>query len=187
MKKLISIFIILFLTISSLLAQNSYREKGTIGIDGGIGLSAISTFSSDYSLVVPPVKVDVGYTVLSVGAFSLSVGGYFSLGVDRVKFSDYNYQYDSNLTMNFTQFLVGPMGNVRYALSDNFDIFGKLIFGFYGIAGASDILVSNVRGSGVGGGAFVGGTWYFSPKMGVGAEFGAGGPTRLGVHLTFKI
>ena len=174
MKKLISILILLSLSISSLLAQNAYREKGTFAIDGGIGLSSLS---GEYSLVLPPVKLDAEYTLLTFGAGSLSVGGYFSLGVNRLR------SYD----MNVTTFLIGPMGNVRYAVSDDFDIFGKFIVGFVGVSTSDTLVNSYVRGSHAGGGAYVGGTWYFSPKMGMGAEIGYGGPTLFGVHLTVEI
>lgn len=174
MKKLVSSFIVIILSLTTMMAQNSYREKGTFSIDAGIGLG---TFPSGYSVTLPPVKVDAEYTVLTFGAGSLSVGGYFSLGVDRLT------SYD----MNVTTFLVGPMSSVRYAITDKFDIFGKVAIGYVGVSTSDSLVNSYVRGSHFGAGAYVGGTWYFSPKMGVGGEIGYGGPTLFGVHLTLKI
>lgn len=174
MKKLVSILVLLSVSLSSLMAQNSYRETGNISIDAGIGLGVLT---SGYSLALPPVKLDAEYTVMPFGAGSLNVGGYFSLGIDRLT------SYD----MTVTTFLVGPMSSVRYSLTDNIDIFGKVILGYVGVSTSDSLVNAYVRGSHVGGGAYVGGTWYFSPKMGVGAEIGYGGPTTLGVHLTFKI
>ena len=117
------------------------------------------------------------YTVLTFGAGNLNVGAYFSLGVDRL--NSYN--------MNVTTFLVGPMSSVRYSITDSFDIFGKVMIGYVGVQTSDSLVNSYVKGSHFGGGAYVGGTWYFSPKMGVGGEIGYGGPTLFGVHLTFKI
>ncbi len=174
MKKLVSILILLSVSISSLMAQNYYRETGNISIDAGVGLGVIT---SGYSLTLPPVKVDAEYTVLTFGAGSLNVGAYFSLGVDRLN------SYD----MTVTTFLVGPMGSVRYAITDNFDIFGKVMVGYVGVQTSDSLVNAYVRGSHIGGGAYVGGTWYFSSKMGFGGEIGYGGPTLFGVHLTFKI
>lgn len=174
MKRIISILVFLSFSISSLLAQGSYRETGSISINGGVGLGVRT---NGYSLVLPPVKVDAEYTLLTFGAGSLSIGGYFSLGIDKLT------SYD----MSVTTILVGPMSCVRYAITDNIDIFGKLIVGYVGVSTSDSIVNSYVRGSHAGAGAYVGGTWYFSPKMGVGCEVGYGGPTTFGIHLTFKI
>ena len=173
MKKLVSSIIVIILSLTTMMAQNSYRETGNITIDAGLGLSSLS---GGYSLVLPPVKVDAEYTLLSFGAGTLSVGGYFSMGVD--KYSSYD--------MNVTTFLVGPMSCVRYAVTDNIDIFGKLIVGYVGVSTSDSLVNSYIRGSHAGAGAYVGGTWYFSPKMGLGGEIGYGGPTLFGLHLTFK-
>ena len=157
------------------MAQNSYRENGDFSIDAGISIGTAGR--SGYTLVVPPLKVDTEYTILTMGAGSLSVGGYFSLGVDRLK------SYDTNVT----SFLIGPMADFHYAVTDNIDIFGKIIVGYLGISTSDTLLNSFVKGSHAGAGAYVGGTWYLSPKMGIGAELGYGGPSNLGAHLTFKI
>lgn len=174
MKKLVSSIIVIILSLTTMMAQNSYRETGNISFDAGIGLGVIS---SGYSLTLPPIKVDAEYTVLTFGAGNLNVGAYFSLGVDRL--NSYN--------MNVTTFLVGPMSSVRYSITDNFDIFGKVMVGYVGVQTSDSLVNSYVKGSHFGGGAYVGGTWYFSPKMGLGGEIGYGGPTLFGVHLTFKI
>lgn len=174
MKKLVSIFILLSLSISSMMAQNSYRETGNFSIEAGIGISVVS---SGYSMTLPPVKVDVEYTVLTFGAGSFNVGGCFNLGVEKLN------AYD----MKVTTFLLGPMANVRYAVTDNFDIFGKAIIGYVGVKTSNALVNSYVGDSHFGAGAYIGGTWYFSPKMGLGGEIGYGGPTTLGVHLTIKI
>ncbi len=175
MKKLISSLILLSMSLTSLMAQNSYRQNGDFTIDAGIGIGTAGR--SGYSLVIPPMKVDAEYTILTMGAGSLSVGGYFSLGVDRLK------SYDTNVTT----FLIGPMADFRYAVTDDIDIFGKIVVGYLGISTSDTLLNSIVKGSQAGAGAYVGGTWYLSPKMGIGAEMGYGGPSNLGVHLTFKI
>lgn len=174
MKKFFSVLILLSVSLYSLLAQNSYRDTDNISIDAGVGLSVIT---SGYSLTLPPIKVDAEYTVLTFGAGSLNVGAYFSLGIDRLN------SYD----ITVTTFLVGPMSSVRYSITDNFDVFGKVMVGYVGVQTSDSLVNSYVRGSHFGGGAYVGGTWYFSPKLGLGGEIGYGGPTLFGVHITFKI
>ena len=175
MKKLVFTLILLSVSIISLMAQNSYRKNCDFAIDAGVGIGTAGR--SGYSLVIPPLKVDAEYTILIKGAGSLSVGGYFSLGIDRLK------SYDTNVT----SFLIGPMADFRYAVTDNIDVFGKIIVGYIGISTSDTLLNSFVQGSHAGAGAYVGGTWYLSPKMGIGAEMGFGGPSNLGVHLTLII
>ena len=174
MKKLISTLILISVSLSSLMAQNAVRNTGDFAVDAGVG---IGSFSEGTSLVLPPLKVDAEYTVLTFGPGSLSVGAYFSLATNR--FTSYD--------VNYTLFLVGPMVDVRCALGENFDIFGKVIVGYLG-ANTSDSLVNQyVKGSYAAAAAYIGGTWYFSPKVGVGFEGGYGGPTTFGIHMTFKI
>jgi hypothetical protein len=174
MKKLISILVLISVSLFSLMAQNSIRETGNFSIDAGLGLG---TVSSGYSMAMPPLKVDAEYTVLTFGTGSFSVGAYLSLGIDRLK------SYD----MSVTTFLIGPMASVRYGITNDIDIFGKLILGYVGVSTSDTLVNSFVQGNHTGGGVYVGGTWYFSSKMGLGGEIGYGGPTTFGVHLTFMI
>ncbi len=174
MKKLISTLFLISVSLSSLMAQNAARNTGDFAIDAGVG---IGSFSEGTALVLPPLKVDAEYTVLNFGPGSLSVGAYFSLASSRLT------SYD----MKYTLFLVGPMVDVRCALGDNFDIFGKLVVGYVGASTTDPLVNEYIKGSHAAAAAYVGGTWYFSPKMGVGLEAGYGGPTTFGIHMTFKI
>lgn len=155
MKKLISIIVVLSISVSTLMAQNSAHERGNFSIEAGIGLPY-----SLSDLTFPPLKVDLDYTVLTFGNGSLSAGAYFSLS-----------QYNS-----YTYCLVGPMANVRYAFADNFEVFAKAIIGYRQMFDIKRI----------GAGTYAGITWYFSRNMGIGAEIGYGGPTLLGIHMSFK-
>lgn len=176
MKKLVSLFILMTLVLSSAMAQSAHREVGSLSINAGIGLGIAGR--SGYSVVLPPLKVDVDYTVLSFSnRMSLSAGGYFSLGTDRLK------SYDTTVTT----FLVGPMACFRYALTDSFDLFGKGIIGYLGVNTSEPMVNSIIGKSHVGAGFYVGGTWYFSSKLGLGAELGYGGPTTIGMHLTIRL
>jgi len=177
MKKHFTLTIILtvFLSIPAM-AQRAHREVGSFSADFGIGLGTAGR--SGYSFVLPPLKVDADYTVLNFGKnMSLSVGGYFCLGVDRLK------SYDTTVT----SFLVGPMVSFRYAIADDFNLFSRGIVGYIGVMTSDPVVNSYVRGSRAGAGFYLGGTWFFSPKMGLGAELGYGSPTNLGVHLTINI
>lgn len=79
MKELVSSVPVVIFSITSMMTQNSYRETGNISIDTGMGFGVKT---SGYSLVLPPVRVNVEYILITFGAGSLSVGGYFCLGVD---------------------------------------------------------------------------------------------------------
>lgn len=175
MKKIIITLITLTVSVISVTAQNARREIGNMFIDAGTGLSFVSRGS--YTMVLPPVKFDAEYALLDFGFGTLSVGAYFSMGIDKYQ------RYDHSVTT----FLAGPMASFHLPVSENVDLFGKLIVGYVGAKSSEPLLNSSIRTSGAGAGIYVGGTWYFSPKMGLGAEFGYGGPTSLGVHLSFRI
>lgn len=176
MKKFITISIFLILTISAVMAQPAHRKVGSFSVNAGIGLGTAGR--SGYSLILPPVKVDADCTFLTFGEkMSLSGGAYFSLGVDKLK------SYGTSVTT----FLVGPMVCFRYAIADNFNLFSKGIVGYVGVSTSDSLVNSYVKGSRAGAGFYLGGTWFFLPNIGVGAEFGYGGPTNLGVHLTLFI
>lgn len=176
MKKFITLSILFILGINTVMAQTAHRNVGSFSVDAGIGLGVAGR--SGYSLIIPPVKVDADYTLLTFGEkMSLSAGAYFSLGVDKFK------SYDTTVT----SLLVGPMVCFRYAVADNFNLFSKGIVGYIGVSTSDPLVNSYVRGSRAGAGFYLGGTWFFSPKTGVGAEFGYGGPTNLGIHLTINL
>lgn len=176
MKKFITISILFIIAISTVMAQPAHRSAGSFSVNAGIGLGIAGR--SGYSIAIPPIKVDADYTFLNFGKkMSLSAGAYFSLGVDKLK------TYDTTVTT----FLVGPMVCFRYAIADNFNLFSKGIVGYVGVSTSDAVVNSYVRRSRAGAGFYLGGTWFFSSTMGVGAEFGYGGPTNLGVHLTLVI
>lgn len=176
MKKFIIISILFILAINTVMAQTAHRNVGSFSVDAGIGFETFGR--SGYSMVLPPVKVDAEYTFLTFSEkMSLSAGAYFCLGIDKLK------SYNTTVTT----FLVGPMVCFRYAIADNFNLFSKGIVGYVGVSTSDSLVNSYVRGSRAGAGFYLGGTWFFSPKMGVGAEFGYGGPTNLGIHLTINI
>ena len=176
MKKFITISILFILAINTVMAQTAHRNVGSFSVDAGIGPGTAGR--SGYSRVLPPVKVDAEYTLLAFSEkMSLSAGAYFSLGVDKLK------SYDTTVT----SFLVGPKVCFRYAVADNFNLFSKGIVGDVGVSTSNLLVNSYVRGSRAGAGFYLGGTWFFSPKMGVGAEFGYGGLTNLGIHLAINI
>lgn len=174
MKKLISTLILISVSLFSLMAQNATRNTGDFAIDAGVGIGPTANGST---LALPPLKADAEYTVLTFGPGSLSVGAYFSLSSGR--FTSDN--------LNYSAFLVGPMADVRCALGENFDVFGKLVVGYVGVSTSSPLVNQYIKGNSAGAAAYIGGTWYFSPKMGVGFEGGYGGPTTFGIHMTFKI
>ncbi len=176
MKKLITLAILFILSINTVMAQTAHRNVGSFSVDAGIGLGIAGR--SGYSLVLPPVKVNADYTFLAFGEkMSLSAGAYFSLGVDKLT------SYDTTVI----SYLIGPMVCFRYAIADNFNLFSKGIVGYIGVSTSDPLVHSYVKGSRAGTGFYLGGTWLFSPKMGIGAEFGYGGPTNIGVHLTINI
>ena len=167
MKKIITTLVVLSVSIFSMMAQNSRHEKGNFSIDAGLGLN---TPTHGYTIAFPAFKIDADYTFLTFGSCSLSGGAYFSMDARKLKSSD----------VKVVSWIVGPMVNFRYSLTDNIDLFGKAIAGYVG-ANSSGYTYGSF-----GAAAYAGGTWYFSSKLGVGAEIGYGGPTLVGVHMTFK-
>lgn len=73
--------------------------------------------------------------------------------------------------------LVGPMICYRIPVSDSFDFSAKAIVGY-----------SNVGSfSWIGEAGYIGGTYYFSDRLGVGVDLGYGGGTIASAHLSIRL
>lgn len=177
MKRLITLLAIATLFIGNLSAQNAYRQQGQISLDAGIGLSTSKT--SGYRTVLPPIMVDGEYTILAANYGAIGVGLYANFSLHHTT------DYDTSLLYGFT----GIMGAYRYVLLENVDVFSKLILGyrFYSTSDAFMNSYLNDSLSHIGLGFYIGGTYYFSQNVGVGMSLGYGGPTTLGIQLTFKL
>jgi hypothetical protein len=128
--------------------------------DKTIGISA------GYGQTGIGVAASFDYTLLGWGAGgSLSVGGYLG---DSFK-NKINYA------------LVGPMVCYRIPLGENFDLSAKVIAGMGIMSSGAATLTFFMKG------AYIGGTYYISDKMGIGAELGAGGATNIAAHISIRL
>lgn len=174
MKRLFFIIIIFIAAFSIASAQNAYREKGDIAIDASLGLPR---FYSGFSVVLPPVSIDAEYTIVAEGFGVISAGLY----------AGYSLHKEKNSHVNANIGIVGPMASYRYILTPNIDLYSKLILGYYFFTTNDADVNRLVSRGGFGAGIYVGGTYYFSKHVGIGANVGYGSHSILNLQVTFKL
>lgn len=173
MKKIfITLLAVTALSVSFVSAQNARRAVGDKSLDLGVGFH---TAAVGYSLVVPPVDAAFEYTVLDWGtAGTLSAGGLVSFGVDKYS------------NVSFTSVFVGPLACYRFPIMENLDLFGKVALGYCSINASETVYREVLKSSGFAWAGYVGATYYFSEKLGVGFQLGTGLATAE-LHLTIKL
>ena len=172
----ISVFSILLICTSS--AQGVGRQKGSISINVGIGLSTMGILNQASKTLLPPVKLELDYTLACFSRdMSLSAGAYFGMSVESIPLDG-----ASELS-----FLMGPEVLYRCAIIDKLDCYVKGILGLEGLSAKGVVADRAINDFNLGCGLYLGGTWYFNPKIGLGVEFGYGGPANLGVHLSINL
>ena len=178
MKRLILISIFATLSIFTSLAQEVGRQKGSISINAGIGVSTFEAVNQASKTVLPPVKLEIDYTVACFSKdMSLSAGAYYGMSVESIPIDG----------ASETSYLLGPMATYRCAIIDKLDFYVKGILGVKCLSARGVAEDMTLRDFGLGYGLYLGGTWYFSPKVGLGAEIGYGGPANLGIHLAINL
>lgn len=178
MKKLIIISIFAILSIFTSLAQEVGRQKGSISINAGIGVSTMAALNKGTKTVLPPVKLELDYTLASFAKdMTLSIGAYYGMSVETIPI-------DGAVE---TLCLIGPMMSYRCAIIDKLDFYVKGILGLECLSAKGIEKDKAINDFALGGGLYIGGTWYFTPKVGLGAEIGYGGPANLGIHLAINL
>lgn len=167
--------------VAGLFAQGNMFSKGDKVANLSIGIGN-SLYGSGFDAGVPPIGASFEYGIkdeLFNEKSSLGVGGYlgFTSAGQSIMGTDISY----------SSIIVGARGIVHYQLIDNIDTYGGMLLG-YNIA-SSKISGGGFPGAGGTAGGivfagFVGGRYYFTPKLAAMAELGFGiALLNIGVSL----
>jgi len=168
MKKTLLVVVVVILSMTQIVAQESTFEKGDKVINLGIGLGS-TYYSSYYSSHLPAItgsfEVGVKDGVLEKG--SIGVGGY--LGYSSAKYED--WWKTSNI-------IIGARGSFHYPLVNKLDTYTGLMLG-YNIYSTKILDNSYIGGFGASASTvafawYAGARYYFSDKFAGMAEVGYG-------------
>jgi hypothetical protein len=172
MNKFFTLIAFMALSISSLFAQNATRAVGDKSFDIGVGFK---TVSAGFSTSIPPIDASFEYTILDFEKTgTLSVGGLVSFGMQKY----------SNVPFSFM--FAGPLACYRFPIINDLDLFGKFAVGYYSFSTSDGMYRDYLSSSGFSWAAYVGATYYFSDKFGIGFQIGNGVSTAE-LHLTIRL
>ncbi len=184
MKKILLLFVVVVLSLTQLVAQESTFEKGTKVLNLGIGLGSTLYSGTYYKSSIPPIsasfEVGVADNILEKGV--IGVGGYLGYSSHKWEYSGWGWKY-SNI-------IVGVRGNFHYPLVNKLDTYTGLLLG-YNISSSKEFGTPtgydyNASSGGIAWSWFVGARYYFKDTFGVFAELGYGiAYLNLGVSLKF--
>ena len=157
MKKIFSLLAAAALSVSLLSAQNASRSTGDMSIVAGAGFGSLG----------PCLSASFDYTVFDFGqSGNLSFGGYAG---DSMEESTHCL-------------LVGAMANYRFPVSHAFELSAR------GVMGYGWVFNRYLRSDGHFGEAFMAGAnYYFSDKIGIGAELGLGVVPAFSAHVIIRL
>jgi hypothetical protein len=186
MKKLLLASLIVVLSLTQLVAQQSTFEKGNKVVNLGLGLGSTLYTGTYYKMGIPPLSAsfEVGVKDGVIDKGSIGVGGYLG-------FSSHKWEYNSSWGWKYSNFILGVRGNFHYPLMDKLDTYTGLMIG-YNIATSKEYgtPVYGYNYSASSGGLayswFVGGRYYFTDKLAGMLELGYG-ITYLNIGIALKL
>lgn len=193
MKKFLGIALVTLIAVSFAFAQTTPYKVGDQNVSAGIGFGLAGIYGT---ATLPPITV--GYeTALSALEGKLSVGGlvgYAGSSVDvtvPVQTGTYfGYPTYSLATdkIKYSYIIIGARGAYHQPLIDNVDTYGGLMIGYNLVSATVPAALGSYSASAsyLAIGAFVGGRYYFTPKLGAYAEVGYG-VGFLNVGVTYKL
>ncbi len=176
MKKATLLLMLLSASTLICMAQNAGYSKGNKLLNVGIGVN------SYYDGGIP------------IGAsFEVGVSNEISVGAN-VDYISNKYNYGYGYDYKFTTIYFGVRGSYHVnellnITNEKVDLYGGATLGFRSFKWKDSYTnsgLSSSYGSGVYAGAFIGGKYYFSSKIGAFVELGAIGSTNARVGLGFK-
>jgi hypothetical protein len=186
MKKLLLVLVVVVLSLTQLMAQESTFKQGDKVLNLGIGLGSTLYTGSYYKSSFPPLSASLEFGVKDgiLDKGSIGVGGY-------VAYSAHKWDYSNAWYYKYSNFIIGVRGVFHYPLLDKLDTYTGILLG-YNIATSKEY-GSSVFGydysastGGVVGAWFVGARYYFSDKFAVMGELGYG-ITYLNLGVALKL
>jgi opacity protein-like surface antigen len=124
MKKLVLFFVVVALTMTQLLAQESTFKKGDKVLNLAIGFGSGLYTGGGYTTSVPPLsasfEVGVKDGILEKG--SIGVGGVLAYGAHKWEYAGWGWKY--------TNIIIGARGSFHYPLAKKLDTYTGLILGY---------------------------------------------------------
>jgi hypothetical protein len=168
MKKLLMVCTVVML-IAAIAAPvaSAQEKKGENVITGGLGLGYPGLYGTSG---MPPIFVSFDHGIVT----PFSVGGI-------VSYSTSSYSWANDYKWSYSYIFVGARGAYHFSsmIKDlkNIDVYGGLTLGYHIVSAKFDgkderLTPYNAGGSYFGFGFFVGGRYYFSPKLAATAELG---------------
>ncbi len=197
MKKLLVSTLILVIAFSFTNAQESTSSndldpifsEGDKVINLGVGLGSTLYTGSGYSGLVPPLSISfekgIKDNILEKGV--LGVGGYVGYASAKWDYSDTFGSY----SWSYSNIIIGARGSFHYPLVDKLDTYAGLMIGYnivstkYSATGYySDYPASTNSSGGLAWSMYLGGRYWFNPKIAGMVELGYGiAYLNLGVAL----
>lgn len=178
MKKLLLSLLVVAISLTQLMAQESSFSQGDKVVNLGVGFGS-TYYASYYSSHTPALSasVEVGVVDGILEKGSIGIGGY--VGYSSAKWA--NYYKTSNI-------IVGGRGSFHYPLVDKLDTYTGLLLGYNIYSYTYDASYFGAKGSAgtVTFAWFAGARYYFSDNFGVLGEIGYGiAYLTVGVSLKF--
>ncbi len=152
----------------------------------GVGLGGNLYTGTGYSTNLPPIGVAFDH---GLNAPKWGIGGFIGVASATYQYNYSGYGYDS---WKYTYKIIGVRGTYHFYMKDKFDVYGGALLGYDAVSVTFTGPYTDYRGMYTVGGSglafdiFVGGRYYFSPKVGVVAELGYG-ISFLTIGVTFKL
>jgi hypothetical protein len=153
---------ILFLLVGMTLSISILSAQNTYRTAGDMSIEAGAGFGT----LGFGAQVNVDYTVFDFGsAGNLSFGGYVG----------------DSMEQSTHCLLVGPMVCYRFPISESFELSARSAVG-YGY-----VFNKYAHAGSFGEAVFAGATYYFSDRIGIGAELGYGVAPNLSAHIAIRL
>ena len=165
-------------------AQAQAFQKSNVDLNLGVSLGSTLTGGSGYTTSIPPVSASLDFGVTD----KISVGGFLGYSSAKYKFS---YFGSSDYEWKYSYAVFGVRGAYHFDLSPKFDTYAGAMLGYnvVSVTAPSDFngVGYSAAGSSVALGAFIGGRYLFTEKIGAFAELGYGlGYLTLGLNVKIK-
>jgi hypothetical protein len=184
MKKLFTVALIAFLSLSTIQAQEPAFSLGDKVVSAGIGFGTTLYSGTYYTRGVPPISLSyeqaIKDEVLEKGV--IGVGGWMGYSSYKWDYQGWGYKY--------TNFIIGALGSFHYPLVDKLDTYVGIGLG-YNISSAKEFGTDpgfdyNVSSGGIVFAGMVGARYYFTDSFAVFAQAGYGiSYFSVGVSLKF--
>jgi hypothetical protein len=183
MKRLALFFVVVVLTMTQILAQESTFKKGDKVLNLSVGFGSGLYTGGGYTTSVPPLAASFEVGVKDFDwKGSIGVGGIFAYGAHKWEYAGWGWKY--------TNIIIGARGALHYPLAKKLDTYTGLVIGYNIVSstefGVNPIYDYSAKSSGVAYSWFVGARYYFTDRFAVLGELGVGiSYLNLGIALKF--